>query len=273
MDLRSRYDVPDEVLHTLVDRVQAQIHTMIPVKVVEDSDGHTTHIQPLIKWVQRMPDGSQKLNEYPPIKDAPNNFPSGGGTTMTVPIKKGDLGYALVASRSIDVWHEKGGTQPQVDARMHDLSDAIYVPGLKDTPSKLKNVSKTSAQLRSNDGKHVFDMHPKNGPTMSADEGKHVVSAHPKNGIGIKTSMKLAVDATKGMDVKGATHFMDGVSSDKSFSAPSLNGQVGNGFQGMANGVIGALIGAGLMLALASGSQPGDGVQRVRFAFASAWSR
>jgi len=269
MDTRDRYQIDDETLQTLGESVQSRIMTMVPVKVMKDSDGHTVGIQPLIKWVQRMPDGSQKLNDYPPITDAPVNFVSGGGTTFTHPVKEGDEGYALIASRSIDVWHEKGGMQPQVDARMHDLSDAIYCPGLRSTPRKLKDVSTTSAQMRSDDGKHMFDMHPENGPKMSADGGKTVISAHPKDGIGIKTALKLAVDATGGMDFKGAAHFKDAVTSATSFGAPALNGQTGGGFQGMLGGVVGFFLAlAAFTVLTATGGHP-DALQRASYALAA----
>lgn len=263
MDTRSRFQIDDEVLNTLADRIKGEILVGFPVEVMEDSDGHTSHIQPLIKFVQRMPDGSQQVKDYPPIYDAPNNFPSGGGSTLTMPVKKKDTGYAFVMSRSIDAWHEKDGMQPQIDARMHDLSDAIYVPGLRATPRKLKNVSTESAQLRSDDGKHIFDMHPKNGPSMSADEGKHLFSLDPQKGATLKTAMKLAVDASQGMDVKGATHFMDAVTSAKSFNAPG--GSLGGGLGGLLSSLVGALIGAGAMVALQAAQTPSAAPQAASF--------
>ena len=122
--------------------------------------------------------------------------------------------------------------------------------------------------MRSDDGKHVFDLHPKNGPSMAADGGKHVVSVNPTGGISIKTATALAVDAAKGTTFKGAAHFTDAVSSDKSFKAPTLTGQVGGGFTGIANGFVGALIGAGAVLIAMAAQAPSDGVQRASYVLA-----
>ncbi len=76
-----------------------------------------------------------------------------------------------------------------MDARRHSLSDAIYLPGVRNTPRKLKDVSTTAAQIRSDDGKHYSELDPKKGITHSVDGGKHVVSMSPEDGI------KLLADA------------------------------------------------------------------------------
>lgn len=264
MDLRFRFDDETELLETVRDAVLNGLHIAIPVMVSEDSaDGHTVKLKALVKSVQKMPDGSEKLIELPEFGDVPIQFASGGGVTTTFPIKKALEGIYLISSRGFDAWHQQGGAQPAIDARRNNLSDGFFIPGVRSTPNKLKNVSTTSAQTRSDDGKHVFDLHPNNGPSMSADNGKHVVSAHPTNGIGIKTVMKLAIDATGGMDVKGVTHFVDAVTSATSFNAPG--GSVGGGFTGIANGLIGALIGAGAMIALQAAQAPSTAAQQASF--------
>jgi hypothetical protein len=265
MDLRERWNDPDEDLKAALEGMQAKIHTSIPVRVVKDSDGHTVGLQPLIKFVQRMPDGSQKLMDYPVISDAPVQFSGGGGVTMTHPIKEGDEGMAIISSRSIDTWHQQGGMQPQIDARMHDLSDAVYLPGIRSTPRKIKDVSTSAIETRSDDGKHKISMDAKTGSTtISIDEGKHTFGIDPKAGISMKTAMKLAVDASSGMDFKGAAHFADKLTSSKSIGAPSLQGVVG-GFTGAALAVA-LMIGA---MALTGVQSPQEGIRTARYALAT----
>ncbi len=157
MDVRTRYNAPDETLQALADAIQAKIFTVMPVKATQASDGHTVQIKPTIKAVQRMPDGSQKAVEYPEVMDAPVHAHGAGGFTNTMPIGDGDEGLGIVSCRPVDTWHQQGGTQPQIDARMHDLSDMTFIPGLRSTPNKLKNVSKKSAQTRTDDHKTVSD--------------------------------------------------------------------------------------------------------------------
>lgn len=264
MDLRTRLNDDDEMLETVADAVRAKIYMALPVKLAEDSeDGHTVKLQPTVKAVQKLPDGTQKLVQLPVLTDVPIQHASGGGVTVTFPHKKDDEGMVVFLSRSMDAWFQQGGIQPQVDRRMHSLSDGIYIPGVRSTPRKLKNVSKTSTQMRSDDGKHLFDLHPQTGPTMSADEGKHVVSVNPQSGISVKTAMKLALDATKGLDVKGATHFKDKVTSDKSIGAPVLSGILG----GVAGFVLALACAAGLMAVHA----PQGGVQTAVYTLAALW--
>ena len=157
-DLRERGPDLLEIMQSLIDANLAAVMTSIPVKVVKDSDGHTVSLQPLIKSVFRQPDGSDKLVEFPVIQDAPVKFASGGGHTFTHPVKENDEGMALVSMRSMDNWHQQGGVQQPNDARMHDLSDSIYIPGVRSDKRKLEKVSTTSAQFRTDDGDSVVDV-------------------------------------------------------------------------------------------------------------------
>lgn len=171
MDIRARYEDVEEMIETALDGRQAQMWTAIPVKVVKDSDGHTVSLQPLIKSVRLKEDGTREFIQHPVIDDAPVHFGGGGGVTMTHPIKQNDEGIALVMSRSIDVWHQQGDVQQQIDARMHDLSDAVYIPGIRSTPRKLTPApSTTSTQIRSDDGNHFVDLHPTNGVTVKSSQ-------------------------------------------------------------------------------------------------------
>jgi len=264
MDQRARFTDFDELLETVRDTVLNGLHIAIPVAVDEDSaDGHTVKLKALIKTVRKHPDGREELLDFPPFTDVPIQFHSGGGVTTTFPIKKALEGIYLISSRGFDAWHQQGGAQPAIDARRNSLSDGFFIPGVRSNPNKLKNVSTTSAQTRSDDGKHVFDLHPQNGPSLAADEGKHTFALNPKTGATLKTTMALAVDAADGMSFKGAAHFADAVTSAKSFDAPG--GSVGGGFQGAKGGFIGALIGAGLVYAMLANQAPPTARQQASF--------
>lgn len=195
MDVLERFIDDNEVLRALGNAVRGQIMTAIPVRVVQDSDGHTAALQPLVKAVKRNADGSQELVDFPMIPSAPVNFASGGGLTSTMPIRSDDVGYALVMSRSIDVYQQQGNQQPQIDVRMHDLSDAVYCPGLKPDPQKLKNVSGTSAQTRTDDHKTVSDWSD-TGITHAREDAVHNTSAG-----GIMAALKGALLSVTGKGI------------------------------------------------------------------------
>ncbi len=184
MDPRFRFDDTTETLEALADDLAARIRISIPVKVTTDSDGHTVALQPLIKAVIKAPDGSLSLSSLPVLSDVPIQYGGGGGVTVTHPHKEGDEGVYLFCHRSIDAWHQQGGEQPQIDARMLSHSDGFYLPNVRSTPRKLQNVSTTSTQVRSDDGKHYSDWNPTTGTiTHSVEGGKHVSTVSRDGGI------------------------------------------------------------------------------------------
>lgn len=105
MDVRERGEdrvSNAEVLQALAARVRSEIYTAVPVKVTEDSDGHTASLQPLIKGVRRMPDGTSKTYDFPLIPKAPVNHASGGGMTDVIALADRRRRAALAQLREIE---------------------------------------------------------------------------------------------------------------------------------------------------------------------------
>ncbi|WP_449411096.1 Gp138 family membrane-puncturing spike protein [Methylobacterium komagatae] len=284
MDPRFQWDDATETLEALADDLAARVRISLPVKLTKDSDGHTVALQPLIKAVQKAPDGKVSLVSLPVISDIPIQHGGGGGVTVTHPHKEGDEGVFLFSHRSLDAWWQQGGEQPQIDARMISHSDGFYLPNVRSTPRKLSNVSTTSTQIRSDDGKHFSDWNPTTGTishsvdggkhvstvskdggiTHSADNGKHVVSL-TDGGISLKTAMKLAMDASKGLDVKGPLAVTGKITSTQPIGAGILNGALSGG--------IGAIVGTLITLGVLASGAPSERIQQARYIINAAWSR
>ncbi len=66
----------------------------------------------------------------------------------------------MIADRCIDGWWELGGIQPQLDFRMHDLSDGFFLPGANSLPKVTPAISPTNVELRSADGLMSISMGP-----------------------------------------------------------------------------------------------------------------
>lgn len=279
MDPRFRWDDGTETLETLADDILSRVRVAVPVKLTKDSDGHTVSLQPLIKAVRKGPDGKTEQVSLPVLSDVPIQHGGGGGVTITHPHKEGDEGVFLFSHRSLDAWFQQGGDQPQIDARMSSLSDGFYLSNVRSTPRKLQNVSTTSTQMRSDDGKHFTDLNPTTGAiTHSVEGGRHVTTMSKdggisfsafdgkhklgmaQGGISMETGMALAVKAARGMKVDGKL----------TSTQPIGGGLVGN----IVSGGIGALIATAAVLGLlaASGGHS-DGYQTVRYALVSAWGR
>lgn len=73
-------------------------------------------------------DGSEM--RLPPLLDVPVSFPRGGGFAVTFPIVAGDEGLLVFSDRCIDGWFQTGSPGIPPDHRLHDLSDACFIPGI-----------------------------------------------------------------------------------------------------------------------------------------------
>jgi hypothetical protein len=147
----------EEELRVAMEAALAGLHVAIPVQVLKDSDGKTVSMRPTLKARQVMPDGTTKEVDYPDMEGLPR-FASGGGLTDTHPVKQGDEALAILSSRSFWNWRELGGTQSQVDGRKHDLSDAVYLSGIRSVPRDLKGMSTDTMQRRTDDKKSLHDI-------------------------------------------------------------------------------------------------------------------
>lgn len=78
-------------------------------------------------------DGSQILREYPPIYAKVcycNPF-------ETFPLTKGMECILLFSDREIESWFINGSNNPQAYPRMHDLTDAIAIVGIRSLPNMI----------------------------------------------------------------------------------------------------------------------------------------
>jgi hypothetical protein len=161
-DVREHLGEFPEIVENADDARQVQQWTSLPGEIDSfDEEKQTASVQPSLKSATRKPDGKSEKNQLPLLQDVPVQFASGGGMTMTWPLKKGDPVLIVFASRSIDQWHQSGGVQQQVSARMHDLSDAMAIPGIRPLPKKLNpKISTTETQIRSDDGSVSISINP-----------------------------------------------------------------------------------------------------------------
>ncbi len=164
MNRNERIDDPQASLRAAFSDLRAQAWTALP-GIIESYDpaAQTVEIQAGLKVPVRADDGSVTTVELPQLVDCPVQFPSGGNSTLTFPVARGDECLVVFASRCIDAWWQSGGVQELADTRMHSLSDGFALLGFRSQPRVLANVSTTSAQLRSDDGATYVDLNPTAG--------------------------------------------------------------------------------------------------------------
>jgi phage baseplate assembly protein gpV len=160
MDRRERTADTEEMLRMFFDAQQTGIWTAIPAIVQSfNSTAMTCEVQPTITGLMQKPDGSYFDVRMPLLLDCPVFFPSGGGVTLTFPIKPGDECLVIFSSRCIDSWWQLGGIQGQAEYRMHDISDGFVFAGVRSQPRAF-DVDTTAAQLRSDDGQAFIELNP-----------------------------------------------------------------------------------------------------------------
>lgn len=123
-----------ETLQVVIQQaIKAQIlelHTCLPARVEKyDHLTQKADVKPLIKRKLRK---DQSLIEFPVIPSVPVQHPCGGGAFIHLPISVGDTGIVVIAERSIDAFLSgTGQVADPKDTRHHNLSDAIFIPGVK----------------------------------------------------------------------------------------------------------------------------------------------
>lgn len=157
MDRLERAPQPVDVMQAVLLAHQSAMWTAMPgiIKAYRQAK-HEVDVQIAIQVQVRQPDqqGTVQWIKIAMLPDVPVFFPSGGGFTLTFPIKVGDECLVVIASRCIDAWRQSGGEDnQQSELRMHDLSDGFAFVGFRSLPEVLSPApSTTDVALRSDDG-------------------------------------------------------------------------------------------------------------------------
>lgn len=107
---------------------QLEINTCMPGEIVSyDSVTTTCTVQPAFKRIMVR---DRQVVSRAQISDVPVVFPRSGSYAITFPVTQGDQCMIMFSQRSIDDWLSIGGEVTLRDTRLHDITDAIVIPGL-----------------------------------------------------------------------------------------------------------------------------------------------
>lgn len=125
-----------QTLQTAGSKTAAQINCMRIATILEFYPENLTAQVKLVdkKLTGLNPDGSQILKEYPPIYAKVcycNPF-------ATFPLTEGMECILLFNDREIETWFINGGSNIQAYPRMHDLTDAIAIVGIRSLPKMIQ---------------------------------------------------------------------------------------------------------------------------------------
>lgn len=182
-EIQTLYDDPLVLYETLLHNVRKKLETNGPAQVMETSaDGHRVTMAPTIKMMVRDSDGKLSGQQISNVQDVPIHFMSGGDgdskVVHTHPVAKGDEGIYVCGSRGCDNWSVSGGFQDPMSPRMHNLSDAMFIPGVRSDPNKIKNYNPGASELRSN---HPKGAHYQRFDAKAGSFAHHIDATDPKN--------------------------------------------------------------------------------------------
>ncbi len=141
------------IINTAVEQALRSLHVCLPAKVVKwNASKQRANCQILVKDVSEDETGARQAKSIPVVPGVPVQFLGAGGFRITCPISDGSLviqgkqmpattGTLFFADRSLDKWLAGSGSEvdPEID-HDHDISDAIFVPGLMPFGSPLQDV-------------------------------------------------------------------------------------------------------------------------------------
>lgn len=135
--------------------------------------------------------------DYPILADVPVFFSSGGEARLTLPIAAGDTCLVLFNDRDFDAWWATGNVAPPNSPRMHSLSDAIAVVGVRSKANKVSDYNPTDAELKFGDSKvgikpdGTLTLTAKGGSTVQMKPDKSITLTNAAGG-----SITMAADGT-----------------------------------------------------------------------------
>lgn len=146
-----------EAARVLFDRQALDLRTAIPCVVVAvAADGTSVDVQPAVSMLRTLDDVTQAVH-MPVVQGVP--LAVYGSTTLGLfacaPVRPGDDGLLVVCDRAIDNWQHGAGVAVPPDGpspRHHDLTDAVFMPGLQRASGAIPGYPTAALELRNRAG-------------------------------------------------------------------------------------------------------------------------
>lgn len=171
MDRRERYTNIFAHIQAQIDTTLAQTFVAFPGIVQSFNASDCTAAVQLAILMQNR-DGNNNwanVTPSPVIPKAVVQFPGNKNYIFTFPLQAGDEGLLVFADRCIDSWWQSSGVQPQLDIRQHDLTDAIFIPGIRSVPNVPTNINTSAAEFRTASGNTKIAFSDANGVQITGN--------------------------------------------------------------------------------------------------------
>ena len=122
-----------EVMNNAADARERHFGVALPGIVLSyDSATQTASIQPAVnRWVPDESSPDEDLSEpLPALQSVPVMWPKGRNFSVTGTLAAGDPVLLVCIDRDMSGWRTSGAQSDPQDARLHDWSSAVAIPGL-----------------------------------------------------------------------------------------------------------------------------------------------
>jgi hypothetical protein len=144
----------ESVLARAVEYYLQDLHTCMPARVTAyDEKKQMVEVQPTLKRMIVHSDGTSQTEQLPIIPNVPLVFPRAGGFFFSMPVEKGDQVMLHFSQGSLDNWLSGSGDVTDTeDVRLHDITDAIAVPGLYTFSKAIRDITSSGLRLGEDGG-------------------------------------------------------------------------------------------------------------------------
>ncbi len=135
--------IAEAIRTSLVD-----VHTALPGRVESyDSSRQVADVKPMLRRVIRRENMDRVAEELPVIPCVPVVWSRGGGAFVSLPLAAGDSGLLVFSEYTLDRWRSTGDDVDPGDERRHDLSGAVFVPGLFPSSETIADTSDSEVRI------------------------------------------------------------------------------------------------------------------------------
>ena len=168
------------------------LQVAFPGKVIKyDATKQKADIQPLRK--KKYINGDEV--DLPVITSVPVKWPSTLNSYIHLPLKIDDTGLIIYCDRSLDLWKSGQGNivSPQ-DPRHHDLTDAVFIPGLNSFPRAFSVIDSDAIEMKNGDS--LFSIKPDGKFEIKNDNNEIMDLLVQLTGKIVDTLTKMATNKT-----------------------------------------------------------------------------
>lgn len=197
----SENEIPEfeDVIKAAIRAGAIDLHVSMPGKIdTYNYEYQRADVKPLLKK-EYLKD--KEVVSLPVIPSVPVQFPSanGGNARMTFPIKEGDLGTLIFYDRSVEDWLSGDGSEvlPK-EFRLHDLTDAIFIPGVSTEKNKLTIENEDDVFIVNSDSK--IQLSPDG--TILIENSDSKIKINQNGDIDIESSGKTNINAVGDVEIQ-----------------------------------------------------------------------